>query len=158
MDFYQAYLECMRQNQPEQAVPHLQQHLKDNRMHALGYYQLGNLLRSLGRWSESLCAHLEACRLDPEQSDFHLNLGITYQGLQQLDQAIKAYETAYEKDNKPKIRFNRAQALLQAGRYQEGWREYEWRLRMPEHSPIFNWHNPERRWSTCALDLSGSEV
>ena len=112
----------------------------------MAFYQLGNLQRSLGQWSQALCAHLEACRLDPEQSDYHLNLGVTYQGLQQPDQAIHAYERAYEKDNKPKIRFNRAQALLQSGRYAEGWLEYEWRLRMPEYQDIFNWHNVERRW------------
>lgn len=146
MESYRQYQQSLLQNKPEEALQHLQQHLRDNRQHALAFYQLGNLQRSLGNWSQSLCAHLEACRLDPETSDFYLNLGVTYQGLQQLDLAIKAYEKAYEKDNKPKIRFNRAQALLQAGRYQEGWQEYEWRQKMPEHQAIFSWHNPERRW------------
>ena len=146
MESYRLYQQSLLQDKPAEALQHLQQHLRANRQHALAFYQLGNLHRSLGHWSQSLCAHLEACRLDPETSDFHLNLGVTYQGLQQLDLAIKAYEKAYEKDNKPKIRFNRSQALLQAGRYQEGWQEYEWRQKMPEHQAIFNWYNSERRW------------
>lgn len=146
MESYRKYQQCLLEKKPEEALLHLKHHLANNRQHALAFYQLGNLQRALGLWSQSLCAHLEACRLDPEQSDFHLNLGVTYHGLQQLDQAIAAYEKAYEKDNKPKIRFNRAQALLQAGRYREGWQEYEWRMRMPEYEDIFRWHNPQRRW------------
>ena len=136
----------MKQNQPEKALQHLQQHLNANSLHAFGFYQLGNLLRSLDQWPQALCAHLEACRLDPSQSDFYLNLGVTFQGLQQLDRAIQAYDKAYEKDNSPKIRFNRAQALLLSGRYTEGWQEYEWRIRIPEHSGIFDWYPTELRW------------
>ena len=115
MESYRMYQQCLLEKKTEEALQHLKKHLSENRQHALAFYQLGNLQRSLGQWSQALCAHLEACRLDPEQSDYHLNLGVTYQCLQQLDQAIQAYERAYEKDNKPKIRFNRAQAL-QIGR------------------------------------------
>lgn len=146
MEAYRQYQQCLLHNKPQEALGHLQQHLNSHRQHALAFYQLGNLQRSLNQWSLSLCAHLEACRLDPKQSDFHLNLGVTYHGMQQIDQAILAYEQAYKLDPKPKIRFNRAQALLQAGRFEEGWKEYEWRIRMPEYQDIFTWYNAERRW------------
>ena len=88
----------------------------------------------------------KACQLDPEPSDFHLNLGVTHQYLQQLDKAISAYKTAWQKNNQPAYRFNLAQALLLAGRYEEGWAEYEWRRRIPEYQPRYEWHPPERQW------------
>lgn len=146
MESYELYQQCMLEKKYEEALQHIKKHLFNNRQHARAFYQLGNLQRALGLWSDSLSAHLEACRLDPEQSDYHLNLGVTFQGLQQIEPAIQAYNRAYEKENKPNIRFNRAMALLQAGRYREGWSEYEWRIQVPENQPIFNWHNPERRW------------
>lgn len=146
MEAYRQYQQCLLDKKPEEAVKYLLQHLSAHRQNAPAFYQLGNLQRSLNQWTPSLCSHLEACRIDPEQSDYHLNLGVTYHGLQQLDLAIQAYDRAYEKDPKPKIKFNRAQALLQAGRYQEGWPEYEWRTRMPEYRDIFTWYNQERHW------------
>lgn len=146
MDHYRKYQLCLQQNQTEQAIQYLQQHLKTNRQHAAGFYQLGNLLRDAGQWPQALCAFMEACRLDPGQSNFHLNQGVLHQWLQQPEQAIQAYERAWEKDNNPSIRQNRAQALLLAGRYAEGWREYEWRKQVPAQAPVFNWHHPARSW------------
>ena len=81
MEAYRQYQQCLLHNKPQEALGHLQQHLNSHRQHALAFYQLGNLQRSLNQWSLSLCAHLEACRLDPKQSDFHLNLGVTYHGI-----------------------------------------------------------------------------
>ena len=124
----------------------LQQHLSANRSYAPGFYQLGNLHRQLDQWPQALCAYLEACRLDPSQSDYHLNLGVAYQSLQQIESAISAYNRAYERNPNPAILFNRAQAQLLAGRYAEGWRDNEYRIQMPAYKIIFEWHRPERRW------------
>lgn len=124
----------------------LQQHLSANRSYAAGFYQLGNLHRQLDQWPQALCAYLEACRLDPSQSDYHLNLGVAYQSLQQIESAISAYTRAYELHSNPAILFNRAQAQLLAGQYADGWRDYEYRIQSPLHKAIFEWHHPERRW------------
>lgn len=143
---YQKYEQCMQQNQHDQALQHLQQHLRANRQHAAGFYQLGNLQRAMNLWSQALCAYLEACRLDPDQSDFQLNLGVMHQWLQQPAQAAQCYQTAWQKKNNPAILFNRAQALLLAGRYEEGWVEYEWRRQIPDYKPRFEWYPAERQW------------
>lgn len=136
----------MQQNDLPQAIQVLQKHLHANRSDAVGFYQLGNLHRQLGEWSKALCAYLEACRLDPKQSDFFLNLGVTYQSLQQTEQAISAFSRAYAITADAKILFNRAQALLLAGRYEEGWRDYEQRTEMTAYKSIFEWHSPRCRW------------
>lgn len=136
----------MQKNEHDKALQFLQQHLNANRQHALGFYQLGNLQRSMNQWPQALCAYLEACRLDPEQSDFHLNLGVMYQWLQQPDKAAQAYITSWQKDNKSSTRFNRAQALLLDGQYTEGWQEYESRRSIPDYQPRFEWYPQEREW------------
>jgi Tfp pilus assembly protein PilF len=146
LDLFRAYQQSLQQNDLPQAIRLLQQHLSTNRNYATGFYQLGNMHRRLEQWPQALCAYLEACRLDPSQSDFFLNLGVTYQSLQQTEQAIVAYSRAYEKNSNPATLFNRSQALLLAGRYEEGWRDYESRIQMPQHQAIFGWHRPERRW------------
>lgn len=132
--------------EPTQSILLLHQHLKVNRQDAAGFYLLGTLHRQLGQWSQALCAYMEACRLDPAKSDYHLSLGVTLQSLQQPAQAIAAYAAAWKNQNNPAIRFNIAQALLLDGKYEEGWKEYEWRIQASEHAPIFQWCNPERHW------------
>ena len=136
----------MQQNDLPRAIMLLQQHLSTNRSYAPGFYQLGNLHRQLGQWPQALCAYMEACRLDPSQSDYHLNLGVAYQSLQQTAAAISAFSRAYELNQDAKILFNRAQALLLAGRYEEGWRDYESRTQVAEYKSIFEWHPPRCRW------------
>ena len=131
MDYYQSYRQCLQQKQPEQALQQLLQHLKANPGHAYGFFQSGALLRDLGQLPQALCAFLESSRLDPERYEAYLNLGVTYRELQQPELAIQAYNKAYEKKSIPAIRYNRAMALLLAGRYQEGWKEHEWRLQIP---------------------------
>ena len=146
MDFFQQYQQALQQNQQAEALQYLQKHLSIHRQHDAGFYLLGNLLRSLARAPEALRAYHEACRLNPNVRDYHLNLGVTYQGLQQPEKALQAYQQAYQVAPCPEIRGNIAQALLLAGRYETGWPEYEWRMKAPSHRPIFEWYPPERHW------------
>lgn len=147
MDFYQKFQQCMQQKKPKQGLQHLQQHLKLNRNHAYGFFLAGTLLRDLGQWAEALCAFLEARRLDPRQSEIHSCLGVLYNQLQKPESAIQSFNTAYELSKDPGFLYNRALALLMAGRYQEGWQEYEWRIQVPPKSKlIYEWHPPSRLW------------
>ena len=97
LDFYQKFQQCMMQNQAEQAMHYLQQHLQNNPRHAYGFFQAGNLFRSLEQWPQALNAFSEACRLDPEQSELHTSLGIIYNQMQKPESAIASFNTACEK-------------------------------------------------------------
>ena len=143
---YEQYQQHLEKQEIPQALACLQQHLATHRGHADGFYQYGNLLRSGYHLAAAARAYEEACRLDPAHSDYFLNLGVVMQWLQQTDKAIAAYRTAWEKDNRPAIRFNLAQALLLVGKYPEGWTEYEWRRQVPEYKPRYEWYPEQKQW------------
>ena len=100
----------------------------------------------MDQWSSALCAFREACRLEPEQSEYFSRLGITYYQMQQPAAAIQCYTAAFEKSRNPENLFKRSMALLMTGRYQQGWQEYEWRLRFSVISDKFKWHPADRLW------------
>ena len=125
---------------------YLQQHLQNNPHHAYGFFQAGNLFRSLEQWPQALNAFSEACRLDPEQSELHTSLGIIYNQMQKPESAIASFNTACEKSRDPAIRYNRAMAMLLAGRYREGWKEHEYRLQVPHKKANYEWHPALRPW------------
>ena len=146
MDFYQRYQKCLQRSQSEQAMQYLQQHLQNNPRHAYGFFQAGNLFRSLEQWPQALNAFCEACRLDPEQSELHTSLGIIYNQMQKPESAIASFNTACEKSRDPGIRYNRAMAMLLSGRYREGWKEHEYRLQVPHKKVNYEWHPALRPW------------
>jgi len=136
----------MQENQPEQALQFLQQHLAKNPNHALGYYCASTLLRQFEQLPQALATCLTACRLDPNQSIFFNLLGVIHTELQMPEQAIQAFNAAYEKDKNPEIRHNLAHSLLLSGRFQEGFQELQWRIQLPSRKKMYDWHPAERRW------------
>lgn len=146
MDFYKQYQLCMQKNLTKQALHYLQQHLVVNREHAYGFYELGKIHGDLGQMPQALCAFKEACRMEPDQAEFHRCVGAIYHNLKQPEQAIKEFDIAYEKGEDPLTRYNRAMSLLMLGRYVEGWQEYEWRLKVSPLNERFLWHPLERLW------------
>ena len=146
MELYQQFQQCLTQNSLEQARQYLVRHLQANPRHALGFYQLGRLNYDLGQWSAALCDFLEACRLEPDNAEFHRSAGVAYHDLQQPYQAIHEFEVAFEKSGDPLARYNRAMSLLMAGRYEEGLRDYELRFQISPLNERFKWHPPEKLW------------
>ena len=137
----------MQQEQHDLALNYLQRHLEANPRHAYGFFLAGNLMRDLGQWPQALCAFLEACRLEPKNSELQTCLGIIYNQLQKPDSAIRAFDTAFENNRDPGILYNRSMALLLAGRYQEGWQEYEHRALVHKNKKIlYEWHPASKRW------------
>ena len=74
---------------------------------------------------------------DPAPADGWSNLGMMLRAEARFDAAIAAHDQAVARAPQvPQIRVNRAVALLHAGRFTEAWAEYEWRLRLPGHTPL----------------------
>ena len=89
---------------------------------------LGNALRDLGRPTEAEASYREALRLRPDSADAHNNLGAALQCLRPPAEAEASYREALRlRPDYPDAHNNLAHALLLAGRFEEGWSEYEWR-------------------------------
>ena len=74
---------------------------------------------------------------DPRPADGWSNLGMMLRAEARFDAAIAAHDQAVARaPEEAQIHVNRAVALLHAGRFTEAWAEYEWRLRLPGHTPL----------------------
>lgn len=75
-----------------------------------------------------------ALRRRPDFAHAHLNLGFLLEEEGDCAGAIAAYRGAIAADpGLVEAHVNLGMQLLLAGRYEEGWDEYEWRLRYPEY-------------------------
>jgi tetratricopeptide (TPR) repeat protein len=96
----------------------------------------GLALEALARYAEAADAQREALRLNPAYADAHSNLGNALRAQGRLEEALACYDLAlaYQPDT-VSIRWNRALCLLQAGDFQRGWQDYEWRWKRPQTPP-----------------------
>jgi len=89
---------------------------------------LGNTLRDLGRAAEAAASCREALRLRPDYPEAHCNLGTALCVLDRSAEAAASYREALRlRPDYPEAHGNLAHVLLLAGRFEEGWKELEWR-------------------------------
>lgn len=94
---------------------------------------LCEVYRLLGRYDRALAAGEQAAALAPRDPQTHVNLSMVHYDRRDIDQALATADAALALDaDLATGHFARAKALLVAGRYAEGWEEYEWRFRVPE--------------------------
>ncbi|MBF0294107.1 MAG: tetratricopeptide repeat protein [Magnetococcales bacterium] len=103
---------------------------------AEAHVNLGNLLFGNGERRAAAEHYLAGLRLNPRLETGYYNLGVIFQeygdqaaALEQFDQAL-----SLTPDN-AQAHMGRAHSLLKTGAFAEGWREYEWRFRLPNHAP-----------------------
>jgi tetratricopeptide (TPR) repeat protein len=96
---------------------------------------LGLCLRAEQRLEEAVAAYRRALDLNPSYSPAWSNIGLDLHKLGRLDEALDAFNRALVLEpSLPQARFSRALVLLAQGDYAEGWKEYEWRAKCPEHA------------------------
>jgi tetratricopeptide (TPR) repeat protein len=101
--------------------------------HALAYFQLGNVLNQLGRTQDAFISYRAAVALDPSNAQAHANLGISLHELKQPGAAIISYDKAIAlSPQHAQAHWNKSLAQLFGGDYQQGWKLYEWRWKVPE--------------------------
>ena len=113
-----------------------------------GYVQalcnLGNLLRIMGRWDEARAVCEQAVALHPGHADAHAHLGNVFQNLNAHDAAVACYAQALAlKPDHANAHWNRSLTLLRQGRYEEGWRGFEWRKRLSTPVAVRGFTQPE---------------
>ena len=104
--------------------------------HAPALNNLGATLCKLNRTEEAASYHRQAIALKPDFAEAHYNLGVVLQDQARLAEALTCYDRAIAlQSDSADAHWNRAISLLALGRYDEGWREHEWRWRRKEQPP-----------------------
>ncbi|HJU24046.1 MAG TPA: tetratricopeptide repeat protein, partial [Casimicrobiaceae bacterium] len=119
---------------------------------------LGLTLAALDRNDEAIAAYLRAIELKSDHATASNNLGLAYQSVNRLPEAIAAFRRAIALSPAfAHAHWNLALALLTSGDYVEGFREYEWRLSLPELGgrtpplPLPRWQGEDLRGRTLLL-------
>jgi tetratricopeptide (TPR) repeat protein len=120
-----ALLEAKR---PAEALTSFDAVLALDPAHVEAHANRGVALAELLRHEEALVAHDAAIALNPDDPEPHSNRALALEELRRLDEAMEGHERAVALGpGNVTARVNRAFAYLLTGRFEEGWREYEWR-------------------------------
>ncbi len=94
---------------------------------------LGLALAAADRSDEAVAAYRRTLAIKPDHAVAWNNLGLAFQAGNRLPDAIAAFREALALvPDFAQAHWNLALALLAHGDFDEGWREYEWRFRIPE--------------------------
>ncbi|MEE8207666.1 MAG: tetratricopeptide repeat protein, partial [Nitrosomonadaceae bacterium] len=98
--------------------------------HAEAHNNLGTALQEQGKLDEAAASYDRALSLKPDYAEAHSNLGAALQEQGKLDEAVASYDRAIAlKSDYVDAHTNRSFALLLTENFEQGWQEYEWRLR-----------------------------
>ncbi|MEQ8666864.1 MAG: tetratricopeptide repeat-containing glycosyltransferase family protein [Rhodospirillales bacterium] len=96
---------------------------------------LGNALREQGNLKSALTALSHAVRQAPGSADVIHNLGLASRDSGDFDAAIKCFESAIAiNGDAAAAHFDYGQTLLAQRDYDRGFREYEWRRKLPAYA------------------------
>jgi Flp pilus assembly protein TadD len=107
---------------------------------------LGLALAAADRVDEAIAAYRRALDLKPDHAVAWNNLGLALQADNRLEDAIAAFGEARRRAPAfTEARWNLALALLASGRFDEGWRDYDARLELPQLGALPQ-RPPSPRW------------
>jgi tetratricopeptide (TPR) repeat protein len=90
----------------------------------------GTALNAIGRPLEALQSYDQAIALKPDYAQAYANCGVVLAELKRFDEAFVSYDKAIALDpDDADAHLSLASTLLLTGRFEAGWREYEWRKR-----------------------------
>jgi len=134
----------------EEAVELLGRELERRPGFAEARVNLGNILGKQGRLEEAAEQLRQAVGQKPELAAAWNNLGAIYERSGRPREAVACYrEAVRRRPDFAEAHLNLGMACLLTGRFQEGWREYEWRLKLrggPEgrfRRPVWEGSSPE---------------
>lgn len=109
---------------------------------ALYHRNICELYRTQGQLDEAITHGLRAVALAPEDAAAFYNLGVIHYDRLEIEQAIAAERRALAlQPGMAEAHFELAEQLLLSGRFDEGWREYDWRFDLPHAPPLLPPHD-----------------
>lgn len=115
----------------EAAIALLWEGLRLTPRSAAAHHAMGMALAEQGRNHEAIRHFRQAVAIAPDQAASWANMGMLLKVERLFERSLAAYAQAVAAaPADAQIRVNRAVALLQAGRWQEAWPEFEWRLQI----------------------------
>jgi len=119
------------------------------------HFYLGESYRQVQNFDKALISFKECLSITPDHIGCQLMIGIIYEELKKFDQAISFYKSCIETyPDYVEPHINLGMCLLLTGNYDEGWKEYEWRLKLPAKIYEMNFTKP--MWT--GQDLSGKKL
>jgi len=138
-------------NDPEGAIEHYLLALKCRPGMAGTLNNLGNAYLRLGETDGAIDYYHQALDIDPDDATAITNLGKALLDLGKVDDAVSCLRRAIEAaPDHAEAHHNLSLALLLQGKLEEGWAEYEWRLRSEKgarHRPF-----PQAPWVGQPVD------
>jgi len=124
--------------------------------YAEAYNERGHALHDLNRHAEALVSYDHAIALKPDYAEAYSNRGVALRSLKRHEEAVASQERAIAlKSDYAEAYWNQSLCLLQMGRFELGWRRYEWRKRKAEWRAIFA--NPQPLW-LGEEDIAGKTI
>ncbi|MBF0629079.1 MAG: tetratricopeptide repeat protein [Magnetococcales bacterium] len=103
---------------------------------AEAHVNLGNLLQGNRDHEAALACYRQALGINPALTVAHYNWGVILQESGDHAGALERFDAALRCDpESATAHLGRAASLLKTGRMTEGWEEYAWRFRLPNHAP-----------------------
>lgn len=119
----------------DEAIESLRQAVAIAPGYAEAYNNLGIVLRDRGAFDEAEACFRQALELKPDYPEALHNRGNAFRSRGRLPEAIDCYDRALAlRPGMAQVHLSRALAWLEAGDFERGWPEYEWRLKNPEYA------------------------
>ena len=117
-------------NNTEEAILNYKKALSIKTDYMEVYFNLGNLFKETGHFNEAIKYYQITLDLNPNSFDSYNNIGNTFNANGQFKSALNHYQKAINVNpNFAEAWWNLSLVQLLLGNYQEGWLNYEWRLR-----------------------------
>ncbi|MFN7098046.1 MAG: tetratricopeptide repeat protein, partial [Gammaproteobacteria bacterium] len=125
---------AMALNDAELAVSSLLVAEKVDTKNADIYTNLGTIFYRIDETDKAVFYFRKALELTPNNPECLRNLAISCFELGFPEESLDLYRKAIKLKDSVENHFGYSLQLLGAGQYEEGWREYEYRLKMPQHN------------------------
>ena len=111
--------------------------------YAEAYNNRGNVLMLLQRPADALANFDNAIALKPDYAEAYTNRGNALQDLKRHADALASFDKAIElKPDYAEAHWNQSACLLLTGRFEQGFRQYEWRKKRDQPSGVRTYSQP----------------
>ncbi len=112
-----------------------------------GHFNLASVLRLTNHIDTALHHFSIAVQLRPNYAEAWNNVALTLKNMGDLTRARTCFDRAVQFDPDLAIaRWNRSFVNLLEGRWQEGWRDFEWRFKIPQWASLYPHRLNDRIW------------